>query len=457
MSTPRTVAFHTLGCKLNYAETSSVKRLFENDGFTVVPYDGEADVYVLNTCSVTENADRECRKSVRQVQRMNPQAKIVVMGCYAQLKPQEIASISGVDLVLGAAEKFQVLDYLYALDGADQKASVHAGDIRLADIFKPAYSTGDRTRTFLKIQDGCDYKCTFCTIPKARGQSRSAEVHEIIRQARMIGQSGVQEIVLTGVNIGDFGKGTQVIEGTRSKREALLIDLIRELDGVEEISRFRISSIEPNLCTDEIIDFVAASKKFMPHFHMPLQSGSNEILSKMRRRYKRELYAERVGHIKATMPHACIGVDVITGFPGETNSHFEETYQFLQELRIDYIHAFTYSERTDTPASTMPGKIPVNVRRERSSALRQLSEQKKKEHFKRHLGTTRKVLFERSGDEKILYGFTDNYVRILIEAEDSLINHIQPVTLVDVTSCKGETFVKGRMSSVGSSLSATQG
>jgi threonylcarbamoyladenosine tRNA methylthiotransferase MtaB len=335
--TPRTVAFHTLGCKLNYAETSSVRRLFEKDGYTVVPYDTEADIYVLNTCSVTDNADKDCRKSVRQVQRINPKARIVVMGCYAQLKPKEISSIDGVDIVLGAAEKFDVLDYINALDGSQQKASVHAADIQLANTFRPAYSASDRTRSFLKVQDGCDYKCTFCTIPQARGQSRSAEVKDIIEQAQLLGRSGIKEIVLTGVNIGDFGKGTSVIEGQRQKHEELFIDLIRALDHVSEVPRFRISSIEPNLCTDEIIDFVATSQRFMPHFHMPLQSGNNEILGKMRRRYKRELYAERVSRIRSQMPHACIGVDVISGFPGESDQHFMDSFQFLEQLEIDYI------------------------------------------------------------------------------------------------------------------------
>lgn len=441
MATPRTVAFHTLGCKLNYAETSSVKRLFENDGFTVVPYDCEADVYVLNTCSVTDNADRECRKSVRQVQRLNPQAKIVVMGCYAQLKPQEIATIEGVDLILGAAEKFQVLDYLNAIDGSHQKASVYAGEIHLADRFKPAFSMGDRTRSFLKVQDGCDYKCTFCTIPKARGQSRSAQLKDVVAQAVTIGESGIQEIVLTGVNIGDYGKGTQVIEGQHSKRESLLIDLIKALDNVEEIKRFRISSIEPNLCTNEIIEFVAGSKRFMPHFHMPLQSGNNEILAKMRRRYLRELYAERVGQIRTLMPHACIGVDVITGFPGESDDHFLDSLQFLKNLEIDYLHAFTYSERENTPAADMPDVVPVHIRRERSNALRNLSFRKKDYHYSRHRGDIRKVLFEKSSEADHVSGFTDNYIRILMKAPQTFVNTIQPVELGKIISLKGESFI----------------
>lgn len=440
--TPRTVAFHTLGCKLNYAETSSVRRLFENDGYTVVPYEAVADIYVLNTCSVTENADRECRKSVRQVHRQNPGARIVVMGCYAQLKPKEIAEIDGVDLVLGAAEKFNVLNYLEALHGMHDKAAVHAGEIQLADTFHGAHSLGDRTRSFLKVQDGCDYKCTFCTIPKARGASRSAVIADVVKQAREIGAAGVKEIVLTGVNIGDFGNGTSVIEGERPKKEAMLIDLIRALDEVDEIARFRISSIEPNLCTDEIIDFVAQSKRFMPHFHMPLQSGNNEILGLMRRRYKRELYAARVAQIKTALPHACIGVDVITGFPGETDDHFLDTYNFLREIAIDYIHAFTYSERADTPAASMPGTVPVNIRRERSDQLRHLSIKKKSLHFEKHLGETRTVLFENGPAPDLMSGFTDNYVRILAPKVSSKINTIEEVVLGTPTHFKNEIFLK---------------
>jgi threonylcarbamoyladenosine tRNA methylthiotransferase MtaB len=447
MATPRTVAFHTLGCKLNYAETSSVKRLFEKDGYTVVPYEEEADVYILNTCSVTENADRECRKSVRQVHRQNPQARVVVMGCYAQLKPKEIAEIEGVNLVLGAAEKFNVLEYLHALESVHDHAAIHAGEIHLADTFHPAHSYGDRTRTFLKVQDGCDYKCTFCTIPKARGQSRSAEIHQVIKQAKDIGASGVNEIVLTGVNIGDFGNGTSVIEGTRPKKDAMFIDLIKALDEVEEINRFRISSIEPNLCTDEIISFVASSQRFMPHFHMPLQSGNNEILKKMRRRYLRELYSERVRAIKELMPHACIGVDVITGFPGESDAHFMDTYNFLGELDIDYIHAFTYSERADTPASLMPEAVPLHVRRERSQKLRDLSLVKKELHYAKHLGQTRNVLFEKGPTDHTLSGFTDNYVRIIMPFDPSLLNTIQPTLLTRILKSNNEIFTSASLPS----------
>lgn len=426
MATPKTVAFYTLGCKLNFAETSSVRRLFEHDGYTVVSPESEADIYVLNTCSVTDNADRECRKSIRQFSRRNPQSKIVVMGCYAQLKPTEISEIEGVSLVLGAAEKFRVLDYIEALDGAHDHVAIHAGDVHLAETFQPSYSMGDRTRSFLKVQDGCDYKCTFCTIPKARGKSRSAEIPEIVRQVREIGKSGIREIVLTGVNIGDFGNGTSVIEGVRPKKEAMLIDLIRELDEVGEVARFRISSIEPNLCTDEIISFVASSQRFMPHFHMPLQSGSNEILARMRRRYKRELYAERVESILKHMPHACIGVDVISGFPGETDAHFKETFDFLSGLDIGYIHAFTYSERSDTPAAEMEEVVPVIVRRERSSILRELSEVKRAAHHQKHKGQIRPVLWESGHDKVTIGGFTDNYIRLTAPYSETWVNVIQP-------------------------------
>lgn len=429
MTTPRTVAFHTLGCKLNFAETSSARRQFEKRGYAVVPFDQDADVYVINTCSVTENADRECRKYVRQAHRRNAQARIVVMGCYAQLKPSEIAGIEGVDLVLGASEKFMILEFLDALDGPNTTAGIRAGDIHLADTFYPAHSQGDRTRSFLKVQDGCDYSCTFCTIPQARGQSRSARVTDIIAQAKTLGDAGIREIVLTGVNIGDFGNGTQVIEGVRPKKEALFIDLIRALDEVESVRRYRISSIEPNLCTDEIIRFVAGSQRFMPHFHMPLQSGSNDILRLMRRRYLRNVYADRVATIRSEMPYACIGVDVITGFPGETDTHFEESFQFLSDLDISYVHVFTYSERDNTPAATMPNPTPVAIRRARSQRLRALSEEKKQRHYLRHLGETRDVLLEKGFANDILSGFTDNYIRIISREPGIAVNALLPMTL----------------------------
>lgn len=441
MTTPRTVAFHTLGCKLNFAETSSARRQFEQGGYGVVPFDREADVYVINTCSVTENADRECRKYVRQAHRRNRQARIVVMGCYAQLKPAEIAGIEGVDLVLGAAEKFRILDYLDALDGPEIASNVRAADVHLADTFQPAYSIGDRTRSFLKVQDGCDYKCTFCTIPQARGQSRSARIPDVVAQAREIGSSGVHEIVLTGVNIGDFGNGTQVIEGERPKKEAMFIDLVRALDEVEEINRYRISSIEPNLCTDEVIQFLAVARRFLPHLHMPLQSGNNEILGRMRRRYRRERYADRVQKVRSLLPHACIGVDVITGFPGETDGHFEDTYNFLDGLAIDYIHAFTYSERDNTPAAEMPESVPVAVRRARSHRLRELSEEKKKAHYERHIGQVRTVLLEKGPDAETLSGFTDNYIKVITRLPSDRINTLQAMRLGDPVHVHGELYL----------------
>lgn len=429
MATPRTVAFHTLGCKLNYSETSALARLFENSGYLPVKFDEGADIYVINTCSVTEQADKECKKIVRQALRQQPDAFVVVTGCYAQLKPEEIAGIPGVDLVLGAGEKFRILDYLDELSKAQGKGMVRAGEIRDVNTFTASFSFGDRTRSFLKVQDGCDYKCSFCTIPLARGASRSGAVEDVVANARRIAAMGVREIVLTGVNIGDFGNGTAVIEGERPKKEALFIDLIRELDQVEEVSRFRISSIEPNLLTDEIIAFVANSRRFMPHFHVPLQSGNNNQLRDMRRRYRRELYAERVTSIKRHMPHACIGCDVIVGFPGETEADFLESYRFLNALDVSYLHVFTYSERASTPAAEMTGAVPVEERRRRNQALRGLSEMKRRAFYSQHLGSVRPVLFEHHKDVRMLSGFTDNYVKIEIPFEEGLMNRIAPVQI----------------------------
>ena len=370
MSTPRTVAFHTLGCKLNYSETSALSRLFEDSGYSPVRFEKGADIFVINTCSVTEQADKECRKIVRQAMRRQPGALVVVTGCYAQLKPAEIAEIPGVDLVLGAGEKFRMLDFIDELSKAPGKGMVQAGEVRDVNTFTASFSFGDRTRSFLKVQDGCDYKCSFCTIPMARGASRSDTLEHAVANAQQIAAQGAQEIVLTGVNLGDFGKGTAVIEGERIKKEALFIDLIQALDREVDIPRFRISSIEPNLLTEEIIEFVATSRRFMPHFHVPLQSGNDNQLRDMRRRYRRDLYAERVAAIKKHMPHACIGCDVIVGFPGETEADFLESYQFLQGLDISYLHVFTYSERANTPAADMPGAVPIEERRRRNQALR---------------------------------------------------------------------------------------
>lgn len=429
MATPRTVAFYTLGCKLNYSETSSIGRLFEDAGYSEVPFQQGADIYVVNTCSVTDFADRKCRQIVRRALRTSPHAHVVVVGCYAQLKPQEIANIPGVDLVLGAAEKFRILDYVEELTKAPGKGLVKAGEVKEAKEFVNSFSFGDRTRSFLKVQDGCDYKCAFCTIPLARGKSRSDTVNNVVANAYKIAEMGVKEIVLTGVNIGDFGNGTEVIEGTKPKKEALFIDLIKALDEVEGIERFRISSIEPNLCTDEIIEFVAQSKRFVPHFHMPLQSGNNKQLRMMRRRYKRELYASRVAKIKELMPHCCIGVDVIVGFPGETKEDFEDSYHFLNELDISYLHVFTYSERPNTTAIEMEGVVNMEERRRRNKMLTILSEKKKRFFYEQFVGDTRPVLFEKSKEKNKISGFTDNYIRIDMPLEKSLLNEIGNVQL----------------------------
>ncbi|MBT8230420.1 MAG: tRNA (N(6)-L-threonylcarbamoyladenosine(37)-C(2))-methylthiotransferase MtaB [Bacteroidia bacterium] len=419
MATPKTVAFHTLGCKLNYSETSSIRNQFESAGYSVVDFDNYANFYVLNTCSVTDFADRKCRYEVRRARRNNPDARIIVIGCYAQLKPNEIAEIEGVDLVLGAGEKFNILKHVESMDNLGGGIVIDS-EINEVNSFVDAFSFGDRTRSFLKVQDGCDYKCAFCTIPLARGRSRSDTVKNVVNNARKIAAIGIREIVLTGVNIGDFGNGTEVIEGMRPKKEDLFIDLIHALDEVEEIDRIRISSIEPNLCSYEIIDFVAQSKRFMPHFHIPLQSGSNEILRSMRRRYKRELYADRVSYIKSRIPDCCIGVDVIVGFPGETDEHFKETYHFLKDLDISYLHVFTYSEREKTVAAEMNNPVPMHIRKERNKQLRSLSEIKRRAFYRSQLTQTRPVLFETFDENGFFTGFTDNYVKVqAIVPEDS--------------------------------------
>lgn len=429
MATPRSVAFYTLGCKLNYSETSSIGRLFGEAGYSEVDFRDGADIYVINTCSVTDFADKKCRQIVRRALKYSPEAKVVVVGCYAQLKPEEISEIDGVDLVLGAAEKFRILDYVEELSKAPGKGMVRAGAVQEANAFVNAFSFGDRTRSFLKVQDGCDYKCTFCTIPLARGRSRSDTVESVVANARRIAEMGVKEIVLTGVNIGDFGNGTEVIEGVRPKKEAMFIDLIRELDQVTGIDRFRISSIEPNLCTDEVIEFVAQSERFVPHFHMPLQSGNNKQLREMRRRYKRELYADRVTKIKALMPHCCIGVDAIVGFPGETEDDFLETYRFLNELDISYLHVFTYSERPNTPAGERTDHVDMGERRRRNKMLTMLSEKKRRYFYEQFTGTDRVVLFEQSNEEGLMSGFTDNYVRVSLPLQEERLNTMAPVHL----------------------------
>ncbi|MEO5890815.1 MAG: tRNA (N(6)-L-threonylcarbamoyladenosine(37)-C(2))-methylthiotransferase MtaB [Ferruginibacter sp.] len=412
----KTVALHTLGCKLNFSETSTIGQLLENDGFTKKDFDEVADVYVINTCSVTDNADKECRLLVRRIQRKAPEAMVVITGCYAQLKPAEIAAIPGVDLVLGAAEKFNIVEHLKEITKGDS-AKICSCDIEDVNVFTAAQSKNDRTRVFLKVQDGCDYNCSFCTIPLARGKSRSDSIENIIDNVKSIAGQGVKEIVLTGINLGDFGDAKKTIPGTGKAQDqpakADFYQLIKKLDSEAGPGRYRISSIEPNLLSDEIIEFVSGSKKFMPHFHIPLQSGSNKVLGLMRRRYKKELYAEKVALIKKLMPHCCIGVDVIVGFPGETEEHFTETVNFLQNLDISYLHVFTYSERTNTLAATMKPVVPVPVRNLRNKILRNLSYQKMQYFTARHVGDTRKVLFEmHNAKNGMMEGYTDNYIKI---------------------------------------------
>ncbi|MBK7810186.1 MAG: tRNA (N(6)-L-threonylcarbamoyladenosine(37)-C(2))-methylthiotransferase MtaB [Saprospiraceae bacterium] len=432
MSTGRRIAFHTLGCKLNFSETSGISQQFKNAGYEEVDFDENADIYVLNTCSVTDLADKKCRKAVRQAVGINPIAKVVVIGCYAQLKPHEISQIPGVSLVLGASEKFNLLEHLQNIDPSNTLGRVYSSEIKDVNQFVPSYSIEDRTRTFLKVQDGCDYKCTFCTIPLARGRSRSGEIQELIQLTKEIAAKGVKEIVLTGVNLGDFGNGTEVIEGQKPKKNELFVDLAKKLDQLDEISRYRISSIEPNLCTHEIINFVAESKHFMPHFHMPLQSGDNEILALMKRRYQRELYTDRVKLIKSVMPHACIGVDVIVGFPGETDRHFQNTVEFLHSLDISYLHVFTYSERNNTLAVDFPNPVKASIRSERSQILRNLSEKKKNHFYQQFIGTKQIVLIEQNSNtaKEHLEGFTENYLRVNINSQNpQLINTLQKVTI----------------------------
>lgn len=420
----RKVAFYTLGCKLNFSETSSIGRMFEDRGYTKVPFHEQAAIYIINTCSVTDNADKKCRKVVREAQKINPDAFICIIGCYAQLKPREIAEIPGVDAVLGAAEKFRLLDLLDGFKKQPQ-TQVLASDIKEAQTFHHAFSINDRTRTFLKVQDGCNYHCTFCTIPLARGKSRSDSIENILAGAREIAATDVKEVVLTGVNIGDFG----IEEG---KRKSRFIDLVRELDKVEGIDRFRISSIEPNLLNNEVIEFVASSQHFVPHFHIPLQSGSNKILRLMRRRYLRELYVDRVEKIKQLMPHACIGVDVIVGFPGETEEDFLHTYEFLNQLPVSYLHVFTYSERANTPAVEMEEVVPQKVRARRSKMLRILSEKKKRAFYEENIGKEFTVLFEEDIEDGKMHGFTENYVRVVAKYDPLLINETKQVTLLSL-------------------------
>lgn len=427
MNDTKKVAFYTLGCKLNFSETSTIARNFTNEGFERVDFDEHADIYVINTCSVTESADKRFRTIVRQAQKVNPDAFVAAIGCYAQLKPEELAAVDGVDLVLGATEKFKLTDYLNDLSKND-KGEIHSCEIDDADFYVGSYSIGDRTRAFLKVQDGCDYKCTYCTIPLARGISRSDTLENVLKQAAEIAAQDIKEIVLTGVNIGDYGKG----EFGNKKHEHTFLELVQALDEVEGIHRLRISSIEPNLLKNDTIDFVADSNSFVPHFHIPLQSGSNDILKLMRRRYMRELYEERVQRIREVMPHACIGVDVIVGFPGETDEHFLETYKFLQELDISYLHVFTYSERDNTIAAEMDGVVPMGTRRKRSRMLRGLSVKKRRAFYESQIGSVRSVLFEGENKDGFTHGFTDNYVRVKVPYDESLSNTLHKVKLTHI-------------------------
>ncbi|GEM56350.1 tRNA (N(6)-L-threonylcarbamoyladenosine(37)-C(2))-methylthiotransferase MtaB [Flavobacterium branchiophilum NBRC 15030 = ATCC 35035] len=418
------VGFYTLGCKLNFSETSTIARNFQDEGFDRVDFEQWADIYVINTCSVTDNADKQFKQVVKKALKQNNQAFVVAVGCYAQLKPEELAAVDGVDLVLGATEKFKILDYIHNLSKNDY-GEVHSCEIAEADFYVGSYSIGDRTRAFLKVQDGCDYKCTYCTIPLARGISRSDALDNVLKNAYEIAQQGIKEIVLTGVNIGDYGKG----EFGNKKHEHTFLDLVKALDTVEGIERLRISSIEPNLLKNETIQFVAASKVFVPHFHIPLQSGSDAILKLMKRRYLTALYVDRVQQIRIEMPHACIGVDVIVGFPGETEAHFLETYHFLNDLDISYLHVFTYSERDDTEAVDYEGVVPANVRAKRSKMLRSLSVKKRRAFYESQLGSSRTVLFEADIKEGYIYGFTENYIKVKAPWNPELVNTLHKVVL----------------------------
>ncbi|TGV02703.1 tRNA (N(6)-L-threonylcarbamoyladenosine(37)-C(2))-methylthiotransferase MtaB [Flavivirga rizhaonensis] len=421
------VAFYTLGCKLNFSETSTIARNFTDEGFDRVDFSEKADIYVINTCSVTENADKRFKTIVKQAQKANSDAFVAAVGCYAQLKPQELADVNGVDLVLGATEKFKITDYLNDLSKNDF-GQVHSCEIEDADFYVGSYSIGDRTRAFLKVQDGCDYKCTYCTIPLARGISRSDTMENVLKNAREISEQNIKEIVLTGVNIGDYGKG----EFGNKKHEHTFLDLVTKLDHVEGIERLRISSIEPNLLKKETIDLVSKSRAFVPHFHIPLQSGSNEILKKMKRRYMRELYVDRVSKIREVMPHACIGVDVIVGFPGETDEHFLETYNFLNVLDISYLHVFTYSERDNTEAAEMDSVVPNNIRSKRSKMLRGLSVKKRRAFYESQIGSNRTVLFESENKEGYIHGFTENYIKVKTPWNPELINTLHHVELTRI-------------------------
>ena len=424
MENRKKVAFYTLGCKLNFSETSTIARNLEDEGFDRVDFEEVADMYVINTCSVTENADKQFKQVVRKAMKLNDKAFVAAVGCYAQLKPEELANVDGVDLVLGATEKFKLADYINDLSKNDF-GEVHSCEIAEADFYVGSYSIGDRTRAFLKVQDGCDYKCTYCTIPLARGISRSDELENVLKNAYEISKQNIKEIVLTGVNIGDYGKG----EFGNKKHEHTFLELVQALDEVEGIERLRISSIEPNLLKNETIEFVSKSRTFVPHFHIPLQSGSNDILKLMKRRYLREVYTERVNKILEVMPHACIGVDVIVGHPGETEEEFLETYNFIKELPITYLHVFTYSERENTEAADFEGVVPISVRKQRNKMMRILSEKKKMEFYHSQIGNTLPVLWEHENRDGLMYGFTENYVRVQKPFDINFCNEIEQVQL----------------------------
>lgn len=427
MENKKRVAFYTLGCKLNFSETSTIARNFQDEGFDRVEFEDIADIYVINTCSVTDNADKQFKQVVKKAMKLNDKAFVAAVGCYAQLKPEELAAVDGVDLVLGATEKFKITDYINDLSKNDM-GEVHSCEISEADFYVGSYSIGDRTRAFLKVQDGCDYKCTYCTIPLARGISRSDTLENVLQNAKEISQKNIKEIVLTGVNIGDYGKG----EFGNKKHEHTFYELVQKLDEVEGIERLRISSIEPNLLKNETIEFVSKSRTFVPHFHIPLQSGSNDILKKMKRRYLREVYTDRVSKIREVMPHACIGVDVIVGFPGETDEHFLETYHFLNDLDISYLHVFTYSERENTEAANMEGVVPGNVRAKRSKMLRGLSVKKRRAFYESQIGTNRTVLFEGENKEGYIHGFTENYVKVKTPWNPELVNTLHEISLTKI-------------------------
>ena len=427
MSVIKKVAFYTLGCKLNFSETSTISRDFQSNNYKIVTASKKADIYVINTCSVTQNADNKFKSVVRKMNRLNPNAFIVAIGCYAQLKPNELSDVKGVDLVLGANEKFNILDYIGDLS-KNKHPNVYSCDISSVDNYISSYSSNDRTRAFLKVQDGCDYKCTYCTIPLARGISRSDTLENIKNNVEIIASEGVKEIVLTGVNIGDYGKG----EYGNKKHENTFFDLVKELDESENISRFRISSIEPNLLSKEIISFLANSRLFVPHFHIPLQSGSNQILKSMKRRYNKDLYIDRINHINDTIPNACIGVDVIVGFPGETDEYFMETLDFLKELKISYLHVFTYSERNNTLASTMNFQVPKEVRTKRSMILRSLSDKKRRIFYESQIGLDKTVLYEIENRRGYIYGYTENYLRVRTPWNPELANKLKPVRINEI-------------------------